>query len=40
MNEDKLYAFIMRGELTKSALEKTETVSNYQREINDIRTFN
>lgn len=27
MNEDKLYAFIMRGELTKSALEKTETVS-------------
>lgn len=33
MNEDKLYAFIMRGELTKSALEKTETV-------NDIRTFN
>lgn len=29
MNEDKLYAFIMRGELTKSALEKTETVSKY-----------
>ena len=29
MNEDKLYAFIMRGELTKSALEKTGTVSKY-----------
>lgn len=29
MNEDKLYAFIMRGELTKSALEHTEVVSRY-----------
>ena len=29
MNEDKLYAFIMRGELTKSALQKTEVESRY-----------
>lgn len=29
MNEDKLYAFVMRGELTKSALEKTEVQSKY-----------
>ena len=27
--EDKLYAFIMRGELTKVALEKTETLSRH-----------
>lgn len=29
MNEDKLYAFVMRGELTKSALERTDVVSKY-----------
>ena len=29
MNEDKLYAFIMRGELTKSALEHAGVVSRY-----------
>lgn len=29
MNEDKLYAFIMRGELTKTALEKTEVISKH-----------
>lgn len=29
MNDDKLYAFVMRGELTKSALEKTEVQSKY-----------
>lgn len=29
MNEDKLYAFVMRGELTKSALEHTEVESRY-----------
>ena len=27
--EDKLYAFIMRGELTKVALEKTEVLSRH-----------
>lgn len=29
MNEDKLYAFVMRGELTKSALEHTDVESRY-----------
>lgn len=29
MNEDKLYAFVMRGELTKSALEHTDVESKY-----------
>lgn len=29
MNDDKLYAFVMRGELTKSALEKTDVVSKF-----------
>ena len=29
MDEDKLYSFIMRGELTKSALEKTGVESKY-----------
>ncbi len=29
MNEDKLYAFVMRGELTKAALESTDVVSKY-----------
>ena len=29
MNEDKLYAFVMRGELTKSALEHTDIESRY-----------
>ena len=29
MNEDKLYAFVMRGELTKTALEKTDVVSRH-----------
>lgn len=29
MNEDKLYAFVMRGELTKAALEQTEIQSRY-----------
>lgn len=29
MNEDKLYAFVMRGELTKTALEKTDIVSRH-----------
>ena len=29
MNEDRLYAFVMRGELTKSALEHTEIESRY-----------
>ena len=27
--EDKLYAFVMRGELTKVALEKTEVLSKH-----------
>lgn len=29
MNEDKLYSFIMRGELTKVALSKTDVVSKH-----------
>lgn len=29
MNEDKLYAFVMRGELTKSALENTDIISRH-----------
>ncbi len=29
MNEDKLYSFVMRGELTKSALANTDVVSKY-----------
>ena len=29
MNKDKLYAFVMRGELTKAALEQTEIQSRY-----------
>ena len=29
MNEDKLYAFVMRGELTKTSLEKTDVVSRH-----------
>ena len=29
MNEDKLYAFVMRGELTKTALENTDVISRH-----------
>ena len=29
MNEDKLYSFVMRGELTKTALSNTDVVSRY-----------
>lgn len=29
MNDDKLYAFVMRGELTKTALESTDMISRH-----------